>query len=83
MCEFTSAHAGSEERGGEGSVAPAVCERRHSMIRSDPHCDPEESLPTDTRYSGFGTEDGYIVYDTEETAAWIESDTAISLAEMM
>lgn len=83
MCEFTSAHAGSEERGGEVSVGSGVCDGREPMARTNHECDPVESPATDTRYSGFGTEDGYIVYDTEETAAWIESDTAISLAEMM
>lgn len=34
------------------------------------------------RYAGFGTVDGFVVYDTEEAAAWIESDTTVDPAEV-
>jgi hypothetical protein len=36
---------------------------------------------TADRYAGFGTEDGYVLYDTENGAAWIQSDAAVEPAE--
>lgn len=60
-------------------VVRVVCTRRSIMTQSDPRHDPEVS--TDARYAGFDTEDGYVLYDTENPAAWIESDTTHSLRE--
>lgn len=42
----------------------------------------EESSPTDDRYAGFASTDGIVVYDTENAAAWIESDTTLDPAEV-
>ncbi len=33
------------------------------------------------RCAGFETEDGFVVYDTENEAAWIESDTTHTLKQ--
>lgn len=44
--------------------------------------DPEESPVTAPRYAGFGTADGYVLYDTENASAWIESDTVLDPTEL-
>ncbi len=44
---------------------------------NDPRHDPE-STPTAERYAGFDTADGYVLYDTEQPTAWIQSDAAVA-----
>lgn len=54
------------------------------MNRSnDPRYDPDESPPTDDRDAGFTTEDAYVLYDRENVAAWIASDTTHDAEEMV
>lgn len=48
----------------------------------DSQHDPEGSPVTAPRYAGFGTGNGYVLYDTENASAWIESDTVLHPVEL-
>lgn len=63
-------------------VVPMVRDWRPDMSQ---HNDPrgETSIRADDRYAGFATEDSYVLYDTENETAWIESDIALGLGEMV
>ncbi len=52
------------------------------MTTTDDLPRPEESTLNDDRYAGLRLADEYVVYDTEATAGWIQSDTAVSLDEV-
>lgn len=66
------------------ATGPLVCERRQHMTRNDePRSELDASTTTDDRYAGFGIEAGYILYDTENQAAWVQSDTTHTLEEMV
>lgn len=39
------------------------------------HTANEQDVPTEGRYADFETSDELVVYDTENNAAWIASDT--------
>lgn len=42
------------------------------------HQSNEQDEPTEVRYGAFETEDGRIIFDTENGRAWIESDTTMN-----
>lgn len=57
--------------------------------RSTAHDEPDGELEASTLESeGIGatgvyeTEDGVVLYDVDEPLAWVQSDTAVTLAEM-
>ena len=52
---------------------------------SDPPPTPPPSTEDErgaARCAAFETEDGVVVYDTEETRAWLQSDVAVDLDAM-
>lgn len=54
------------------------------MTRNDePRTELDAPTTNDDRYAGFGVEGGYILYDTENQAAWVQSDTTRPLEEMV
>lgn len=50
---------------------------------NEPRNESDESHPTDHRYASFGTEEEFVLYDPENQAAWIASDTTYAPAEMV
>jgi hypothetical protein len=51
------------------------------MTQQDTPKESVESTFEGDRYAGYESEPGYVVYDTENEAAWIESDTTLDPAE--
>lgn len=53
------------------------------MIRTDEsRRDFEEPTTTDAGCAGFDTEGGHVLYDPENGAAWLRSDTVLDPAEV-
>lgn len=44
---------------------------------------PEESHTTDDRYAGFQAGDAFVLYDTRNGAAWIQSDATVDPEELV
>lgn len=57
------------------SLTPVVCTYPAPMTDSTTH----PTNASDDRYAAVDTEDGLLLYDTENSAAWIESDTTQTL----
>lgn len=81
MLQHASTHGDAGSVGGEAAAGTVWLSDAH-MSTHDSSNDFEASHGTWGRYAGFGTEGGYLVYDTENRSAWIESDTTRSLADL-
>lgn len=49
----------------------------------EPSRDPDAQHAPEDRYAGIETEAGFVVYDTENTAAWIQSEASVAPEEMV
>lgn len=59
-----------------------VCKRETIMTHDSKSPRDTNESPAE-RYAGFGTEDSFVLYDTENAAAWIEADATLPIAEMV
>lgn len=68
------------EDGTDGTTDKRGTEHEETRCSSE-----AESLETDEGIGATGayeTEDGIVLYDVDEPLAWVQSDTAVTLAEM-